>query len=237
MCGRFTLHTEKQLLATRFEVELDGIDDLRPRYNVAPSQSILTVRIRDQQRVAEQMRWGLVPHWTKPLDMLPKMINARAETLASKPAFRAPFRRHRCLILADGFYEWQRPRNPGSAKTPYWISLKSEEPFGMAGLWATWRDPDEPELAPLQSCTIITMPANPLVAPIHQRMPAILTQENEARWLDPALDDRPEELLALLEPIDAGALKAHAVSRRVNTPASDHPELIAPAELEEPGVA
>ncbi len=226
MCGRFTLHTEKELLARRFEVKLDGVEGFGPRYNIAPSQSILTVHTRGHERVAELMEWGLVPSWAKDRSKLPKMINARVETVASKPAYRDSFRRRRCLILADGFYEWQAHTGPMRGKTPYWIALESGEPFAMAGLWAEWRDPNQIVPQTLRSCTILTAAAQGLIAPIHDRMPVILPPEAERAWLDPALDGKPEALRDLLRPTVADSLRPCAVSKRVNSTRNDGPELI-----------
>ncbi len=226
MCGRFTLHTEKDLLARRFEVNLDGVEGLVPRYNIAPSQPILTVRTQGHERVPGLMEWGLVPHWTKDHAKLPKMINARIETLASKPAYRDSFRRQRCLVLADGFYEWQAHTGPMRGKTPYWISLESGEPFAMAGLWAEWRDPSQIVPQTLRSCTIVTAPAQNPIASIHDRMPVILPPEAEHAWLDPALDGNTDALQNLLRPVAGDALRACPVSTRVNSTRNDGPELI-----------
>ena len=230
MCGRFTLHTEKELLAERFEVSLDGVESLAPRYNIAPAQTILTVHMEDNTARAEMMHWGLVPAWAKDRSKLPKMINARIETAASKPSYRSSFRRQRCLILADGFYEWQAPALPTQGKTPYWISLEAGQPFAMAGLWAEWRPPNEPDAEPLRSCSILTTQANPLLASIHERMPVILRPEAEKPWLDPALDGQAEALSALLEPIPPKAFRSSAVSKRVNSTRNNGPELIQPSD-------
>jgi putative SOS response-associated peptidase YedK len=230
MCGRFTLHTERELLARRFEVKLEGVEDLAPRYNIAPAQSILTVRRHDDSRLAEMMLWGLVPAWAKDRSKLPKMINARVETAATKPAYRGSFRRQRCLILADGFYEWQAHPGPMRGKTPYWISLESGEPFAMAGLWAEWRPPDPPGAEPLRSCTILTAPANAAVVSLHDRMPVVLRREAEEAWLDPALDGQSAALRELLTPIPGDVLRSRPVSRRVNSTRNDGPELIQPSD-------
>ena len=227
MCGRFTLHTEKELLARSFEVDLDGIGTLAPSYNVAPGQLILTVRQRAEGRVGERMKWGLVPRWSRPLEKLPSMINARVETIATRPAYREAFRERRCLVLADGFYEWQSLDRKLPA-TPHWISLASGGPFAMAGIWERWRDGSNAE--PLVSCSIVTAPANRAVAMIHPRMPVILPRERAFAWIDPKLDGRPRELAELLEPVPAEALRAHAVSPDVNTPRNDEAKLIEPVD-------
>ena len=151
MCGRYTLHTEKELLARRFEVDLDGLGPLAPRYNVTPTQPVLTVRAADGKRFAESMHWGLIPHWTQDRAKLPPMINARCETVATRPAYRDPFRARRCLILADGFYEWQPAVGLGRRKIPHWISLPDREPFAMAGLWDEWRPRNSTDPTPLRS--------------------------------------------------------------------------------------
>jgi putative SOS response-associated peptidase YedK len=230
MCGRFTLHTEKELLQRQFQVELDA-SPLQPRYNIAPSESVLTVRHSKsrEKRVAERMRWGLVPYWSKPLAKLPNMINARVETVATKPAYREPLKRRRCLVLADGFYEWQSLDRKGP-RQPFWISLKSGEPFGMAAVWDLWRDPDDRDQDPLITCSIVTAPANPAIVMIHARMPVILPPERAAAWLDPAHDGKPAELLQVLAPVEAGALQSHPVSAAVNSPDNDNASLLDPVQ-------
>jgi putative SOS response-associated peptidase YedK len=229
MCGRFTLHTEKDLLARRFDVGLDELTDFGPHFNIAPSQEVLAVRqsrsAEGQPRVAEQMRWGLVPYWAKPLDRLPSMINARAETAATKPAYRRAYRRRRCLILADGFYEWKASGDKKLPKTPYWIHLESREPFAFAGLWEIWRDPDDRDAPPLITCTILTTAASPSVASIHPRMPVILPRERESAWLDPQLEN-PNEVAKLLDTSGAAPLISHPVSDRVNAPEHDEATLL-----------
>ncbi len=222
MCGRFTLHTEKELLARRYEVDLEGVD-LTPRYNIAPGEPVLTVRHGEEGRSAERLKWGLVPWWARPLEKLPPMINARVETVDSRRAYRDAFRARRCLVLADGFYEWQS-FDRKLPSTPHWISLVSGEPFAMAGLWERWRG--EPEAETLLTCSIVTAPANRAVQMIHPRMPLILPHERALAWIDPALDGDVEGLRALLEPVPPDALQAHPVSNAVNSPANDDPTLI-----------
>lgn len=225
MCGRFTLHTEREMLARRFRVDLDAIEDLQPRYNIAPAQSILTVYASESGRVAKRMRWGLIPSWAKDPKKLPSMINARVETAATRASYRVPFRRQRCLIVADGFYEWGPTGERRGARTPYWFGLSGGEPFAMAGLWSAWRPPDEEEAEPQLTCTILTEPANSTVARVHDRMPVILDPEAEDAWLDPEVREvgAVRELLAPLAP---EALRAVSVSRRVNSPRNDDPDLI-----------
>jgi putative SOS response-associated peptidase YedK len=234
MCGRFTLHTEKELLARRYEVDLGGLD-LAPRYNVAPGQLVLTVRTGDSERNASLLKWGLVPWWARPLDKLPLMINARVETVDSRRAYRDAFRARRCLVLADGFYEWQS-FDRKLPKTPHWISLASGEPFAMAGLWERWQDPDEPESEALLTCTIVTAAANRAVQMIHPRMPVILPHEQALAWIDPAHDGEVDRLRALLEPVPADALHAHPVSDAVNSPANDDPTLIEQVQHPQPAL-
>lgn len=224
MCGRFTLHSPREFLGARFEVDLGGIAELAPRYNIAPTQDILAVRVHEGARVAESMRWGLIPHWAKPDARLPLMINARAETLAERPAYRDAYRTHRCLVPADGFYEWRANDGRGTPKTPYFLHRVDDEPFAFAGLWARWRGGD----APVTSCAIVTAPANSAVAPVHDRMPVILPRANEAAWLDPDLRD-PERLAALLEPIAPEQIERRIVSTLVNSVDHDGPKLIEPA--------
>jgi putative SOS response-associated peptidase YedK len=227
MCGRFTLHTEREVVARRFRVDLAAIDDLKPRYNIAPAQSILTVYASESGRVAARMRWGLIPSWTKDPQKLPSMINARVETAATRASYRVPFRRQRCLIVADGFYEWGPTGAQRGARTPYWFGLSSGEPFAMAGLWSAWRPKDEEEVEPQLTCTILTASANSTVARVHDRMPVILDPEAEDAWLDRDLRN-VGAVGELLSPLPAEALRAVPVSRRVNSPRNDGPDLLDP---------
>jgi putative SOS response-associated peptidase YedK len=228
VCGRFTLHTPRDILARRFQVDLDNLAELAPRYNVAPTQPVPAVRIGfDGGRRAEPMRWGLIPHWTKQQSELPSMINARSETAARMRAYRHSFAQQRCLILADGFYEWRSPALARGPKQPYWISLASGEPFAFAGLWARWKRTDDLFLTDdVRSCAILTTAANEAVAPIHDRMPVILHPEAESSWIDPGLDDQTDRLSELLVPIPPEALAVRPVSRRVNSARNDGPDLI-----------
>ncbi len=232
MCGRYTLHTEKEALAERFDFDPGDLAALAKRYNVAPTQNAVTVRVREARRVASLMRWGLVPSWAKAIAGLPQMINARAEGIESKPSFRQPFRKQRCLILADGFYEWQAPVAPAKRKIPHFIGLASGEPFAMAGLWSVWQPKDELDAQPVVSCAIITTAANAGVRAIHERMPVILTREAEGRWLDPALDGNVDALRALLVPVPAAALRAYPISTRVNSVRNDDPALLEPSSAD-----
>jgi putative SOS response-associated peptidase YedK len=214
MCGRFTLTSPAQVLAEAFGV--DPPFGLEPRYNVCPGQAVLAVRrARDEERrTASYLHWGLVPHWTKEAPRDVKMINARAETAADKPAFRDAFRSKRCLVPADGFFEW---RSEPGGKQPYLVRLKSGAPFAIAGLWAAWRPDDGPKL---ESCALLTTEPNELMRPIHDRMPVLLPCEIWDPWLDPAVSD-VERLRALLRPAPAETMEAIPVSRRVNDPRND----------------
>jgi putative SOS response-associated peptidase YedK len=214
MCGRFSLTLTADQLSLAFPW-LKVPSQVEPRYNIAPSQPVAVVA-NDNRYELDFFQWGLVPSW----------INARAETLAEKPSFRTAYRRRRCLILADGFYEWQSDPGRG-AKTPYYLRLSSGAPFAFAGLWEDWHAPDGSRLL---SCTIITTEPNELVASIHNRMPAILPADDYDTWLSP--DDEPaQKLQPLLRPYLPGDMIAYPVSRVVNNPANDIPECILRASL------
>ncbi|MGI6038028.1 MAG: SOS response-associated peptidase [Limnochordia bacterium] len=209
MCGRYTLTTEPDLLGQRF-----ALPHLQwqPRYNIAPSQPILTIVSPWEPRI---LSWGLIPPWSR--DGQRRFINARGETAPEKPSFQAAFRNSRCLILADSFFEWDRQ------KKPYRFLLAQGEPFAMAGLWARWTSPDGEQI---ETCAIITTEANELVAPIHDRMPVILTRETERLWLKPG---EPAFHHSLLRPYPADEMRCYPVSRLVNSPHNDHPGCIAQA--------
>jgi putative SOS response-associated peptidase YedK len=225
MCGRFTLHTEREILARRFDVELETLEDLDARYNIAPAQAILTVYTAKSGRTAARMHWGLIPSWAKQPEKLPSMINARIETASTRASYRVPFRRQRCLILADGFYEWGPSGESKKGRAPFWFSLASGEPFAMAGLWSAWRPSEEPEKEPKLSCAILTAPANAVVSRVHERMPVILRPDVEDAWLDPELRE-VSAVRELLEPLAPETLQRVPVSRRVNSPRNDGPDLI-----------
>ena len=227
MCGRYTLSSPGDLVADLFD--LDQVPEIPPRYNVAPTQEVAVVRREDDHRAFRWLRWGLVPFWADDPSIGNRMINARAETAAEKPAFRAAFKKRRCLVLADGFYEWQKVH--GGAKQPWLFRLASGEPFAFAGLWESWRDDEAPEgEPPLETVTLLTTDANPVVAPVHHRMPVILGREDHNLWLDPAIADR-ERLEALLDPYVPEEMVAHPVSRRVNKPQNDDPSVVEPVDL------
>jgi putative SOS response-associated peptidase YedK len=219
MCGRFTLITNLGAIAKRFGVSR-FLEEVGPRYNAAPTQTVIVVN-DDGARRLTQMRWGLIPSWAKDPAIGNRMINARAETAATKPAFRVALRKRRCLIPGDGFYEW---KPTGRRKQPVYIALKSREPFGFAGLWESWTSPKGEEI---RSCTIITTEANELLKPIHDRMPVILTRDAEAVWLDPTTEDAAK-LLSLLKPYPEEGMEVYPVSRLVNSPENDSPDCIEP---------
>ena len=217
MCGRFNLVGPGNL-HFRFATQ-NELPGLPPRYNIAPSQQILIIT---NQREMQLARWGLVPHWAKEATFRGKTINARAESVATKPSYRGPFRYRRCLIPATGFYEWL---TTPEGKIPYHIRLKSGEVFGMAGLYDSSTDAEGREL---RTCAIITTESNELMAPIHNRMPVIIRPEDEALWLDREVT-APERLQPLLRPYAAGEMEAHPVSTALNRPANDSEEVLRPA--------
>ncbi len=218
MCGRYTLAIPSIVVENRFQVILDR-DSYRERFNAAPGQELPVITNTEPGRL-QYFRWGLVPSWARDPKAGYRMINARAETLLQKPSFRTPAQRCRCLVPADGYYEWQQ--RPGG-KVPFRIQLRDGAPFAMAGIWSAWKDA---EGRPLHTFAIITVEANDLAREIHDRMPAILTREAERAWLDTAMPAR--EAVSLLRPYPAGAMKAYPVSDRVNKPVNDSPELIRP---------
>ena len=221
MCGRFTSTAERAAIAEHFAAKLP--EAVAERYNVAPAQGVLTIRRgEDEERLADIMRWGLIPHWAKDASISYKMINARAETVAEKPAYKKLLTTRRCLIPADGFYEWRRGAD--GKRIPVRFTLKDEDLFAFAGLWTSWVDRETGEL--LDSCTIVTTKPSELVADIHNRMPVILPTTNEDDWLDPDLS--LDGVLALLVPYPAARMRAHAVSRLVNNARNEGPEILVP---------
>lgn len=221
MCGRFTLTADPDELRQAFPW-LNFPSAPQPRYNIAPTQPIAVIPNDSASRL-DYYIWGLIPFWAKDPSIGSRMINARAETLAEKPAFRSAFRRRRCLIPASGFYEWRA--NPGGkTKTPIYIRLKSGLPFAFAGLWERWESPDG---STVLSCTIITTTPNDLLRDIHNRMPVVLSPQAYSLWLDP--DEPPlEQLAGLLKPYPAEEMQAYEVSRQVNKPENDSADLITP---------
>jgi putative SOS response-associated peptidase YedK len=220
MCGRFTRTAEIPEIAVQFGVK-EVASDLGPSYNIAPTQDIAVI-ISEGERQLVQVRWGLIPSWADDPKIGNKLINARAETLVEKPSFKNAFRKRRCLIVADGFYEWQKS---GATKKPIYIRLKSGRPFGFAGLYETWISPDGEEVT---TCTIITTEPNELMKPIHNRMPVIIPKDKEDIWLH--TDSYEEELVELLKPYPANLMEAYEVSRMVNSPGNNSPECIEPAK-------
>lgn len=223
MCGRYSISADISKLAEGLGIPPSEIPEFRPRYNIAP-QSAVPAIIRERAK-APQIRffsWGLIPPWAKDPSIAQKWINARQETLAERPSFRGPFRNSRCLIPADGFYEWKRE---GQTKTPYYVRMKSREMFAFAGLWSHWIGADGSEIP---TCTIITGEPNELVRPLHARMPVILDPERSRLWLDP---ERflPQDLMPLLAPFPAEKMESYLVRSLVNTPRHDSPECILPA--------
>ena len=223
MCGRFTVTTQPAQLLDDLGIAQTDLD-FQPRYNIAPQQPVLAVLRRDGALRAEPLRWGLIPFWAKDPAIGNKMINARAETVAEKPAYRAAFGKRRCVVIADGFYEW---RAAAGGKQPMRIRLASQTHFAMAGLWESWRPP---EGDPVLTCTVITTTANEHMRTIHDRMPVILDSETVQLWLNPAAS--AADLTALLAPY-AGELDSYPVSRLVNSPRNDIADCIAPVQPEE----
>lgn len=223
MCGRFTMTSTTEQIIDLFAT--GSVPNVEPHYNVAPTQDVLAARLNeDGEREAVAMRWGLVPFWADDPKIGSRMINARSESVHTKPAFREAFERRRCLVAADGFFEWRRE---GKQKQPYWIRLSSEEPFAFAGLWERWRAPDGDRL---ETCTILTTKPNELVRPLHDRMPVILHRADHALWLD--ADAGREAVARLFEPFPAEEMKAIAVSARVNSVTNDDPGCVEPVETQ-----
>ena len=219
MCGRYTLSQPGDILQQLEVPESDRID-LLPNYNVAPTQNVPVVRAEDGHRKVAIVRWGLIPFWAKDEKIGNQMINARGESVAEKPAFKNALKRRRCLVLADGFYEWKKI---GTAKQPHHIHLKGHESFVMAGLWERWDKGPEP----IESCTIITTAANSNIAELHDRMPVILGGEARDLWLDDSIQD-PEILTSVLQPYPAEFFDFVPVSRMVNSPRNNSPDCLRP---------
>jgi putative SOS response-associated peptidase YedK len=225
MCGRYTLHHTLKEIEERFGVE--AIEKLiSPRYNIAPSQTVPVIRRAQSGEDLREMagcKWGLIPYWAKDPKIGNSLINAKAETIADKPSFKQAFARRRCLIPADGFFEWKkRGKEPSQ---PIYVRKRDGGLFALAGLWEAWETPDGETL---ESCTIITVEPNELISKIHHRMAAILNPDDEATWIDPQskIDDLPR----LLRPYESDDLEAILVTRAVNSPAHDSPDCIAPVE-------
>lgn len=226
MCGRFALMTPTEMLVKLFDVPETAVESLPPsvpRYNIAPTQPVAAIRLNENgERDFTFFHWGLIPSWSKDIQIGSRMINARSETVTEKPSFRNAFKRRRCLIPADGFYEWQKQAD---GKQPMFIrpSEGAERPFALAGLWEFWSEPDG---GTIQSCTILTTAPNELMAAIHNRMPVIVEPEDFDLWLNPEPD--PEQGLHLLRPYPAEKMVAYPVSTVVNNPRNDVPECVQP---------
>lgn len=216
MCGRFTLRANLNQILQEFAVEAEADLHWLPRYNVAPTQNVLVVK----DRHLSLAKWGLVPAWADDPKIGNRLLNARAESIADKPAFRSAFKKGRCLVVADGFYEWKKI---GDRKQPYFIRLQDDRPFAFAGLAEHWQHEDKV----IDSATIITTAANTLMAPIHDRMPVILPRASYGLWLDPEFKDR-QELLAMLKPYRADEMVAIPVSTLVNSPKNEDPCCVNP---------
>jgi putative SOS response-associated peptidase YedK len=213
MCGRFTRRSSP--IAVAHEFDLFDVPDLSPSFNVAPGQAVAVVRQEPEVKGRELafLRWGLIPAWADDPSIGDRMANARSETAATKPSFRRAFRSRRCLVVADGFYEWQRTNG---RKQPYFIGLKNDRPFGMAGLWERWEKGGEP----VESCTILTTEANDLMKPIHERMPVIIPPDQYETWLNPRCQDT-EKLAKLLRAYSPDEMLAYRVSTVVSNPKND----------------
>ncbi len=222
MCGRFTLRSNPRQIASVFG--LDSVSDLSPRYNIAPTQDVAAVRLNQgsDRRELILLHWGLIPSWAKDAKFGNRTINARAETIAEKPAFRSAFAHRRCLIVADGFYEWQKV---GGTKQPFYIHRQDDECFAFAGLWESWKADGQE----IESCTIITTAANDLMEPIHDRMPVILAAEDYAIWLDGKFKNKTA-LQDLLKPCDPNLLEVYPISTVVNNPRNESPQCLERAE-------
>jgi putative SOS response-associated peptidase YedK len=219
VCGRYVVKSPSAKLKVKFH--LDEAPLFEPRYNVAPTQLVPAVRQEDGKRRLAMLRWGLIPSWAKDAKIGYRLINARADTVATKPSFRSAFKRRRCLVVADGFYEWKRD---GNVKQPFFIHRNDEEPFAFAGLWEGWENSEDGK--EVQSCSLITTEANELMAPIHDRMPVILLASTYDRWLD--ADEPVSNLQALLKPYPADEMAAYPISTYVNSPKNQGAKCIEP---------
>ena len=228
MCGRFTLRTPANVLIEHFALRTAA--ELRPRYNIAPTQDVVAVRLAAEDETSTAaaremvtLRWGLIPSWAKDPSIGNHMINARGETAAAKPAFRAAFKRRRCLVAADGYYEWQKI---GRRKQPFYIHRRDGQPFAFAGLWERWSGGDARQAAaPLQTCTIITTTPSELMRPIHDRLPVIVAPTDYQRWLDPDADSQ-QPIETLLTPFESDLMVADPVDTYVNNPKNDGPQCV-----------
>ena len=221
MCGRLTLRTPTSALTALFS----GLSFPQRafRFNICPTQPLLCVRQgKSLQLEAVELRWGLIPAWTKDTEIGTGFINARSETASSKPSFRDAFQDRRCLIIADGFFEW---RKNGSAKQPFYICRKDKQPFCLAGLWESWKNEKHPTHSPVQTCTVLTTSANDLMAPIHDRMPVFIAPDQYKTWLDPSTH-LADTIQPMMSPLHTDSLQAYPVSTLVNRPGNDSKECI-----------
>jgi putative SOS response-associated peptidase YedK len=227
MCGRYSQSQSAEIIAQTFQV--DHVPTLKPRYNIAPTQSVATILqpSTSTNRQFKMLHWGLIPSWAKDKKMGAKLINARAETVAEKPSFRSAFRQRRCLLVADGFYEWQQQADK-KQKQPFYFHLIDKRPFAFAGLWEHWEDKDSGE--EIESCTLITTEANELMQPIHNRMPVILDPKDYDLWIDPEVK-KPELLQPLLHSYPAEEMTTYPVSKAVNKASHDTEECINSIEV------
>ena len=221
MCGRYSQRQSAEIIAQAFQI--DHIPALKPRYNIAPTQPVPTILQlpTSTKRQLKMLNWGLIPSWAKDTKISSKLINARAETVAEKPSFRSAFRQRRCLVIADGFYEWKQQED--KQKQPFYFRMNDEHPFAFAGLWEHWQDKDSEEV--IDSCTILTTEPNELMQSVHNRMPVILEPKNYDVWLDPEVKN-PELLQPLLHSYPAEEMTAFPVSKVVNKPGNDTAECI-----------
>jgi len=224
MCGRFTLHADHKKLADRFSAGMQD-SEVTPHFNVAPGM-MMPIVVKNSPNKAILARWGLIPSWSRDPSIAYRTINARAEGISEKPVFREPFRKKRCLVPANGFFEWKRIEKE---KIPYYIRLTDKDLFAFAGLYDEWLDAKG---SPLTTFTIITTQPNRLMEKIHSRMPVIFSKSDEDAWLDPDEHDT-EKLLALLDPYPAGEMKAYPVSKLVNSPANDTKDILTPVSEQE----
>ena len=222
MCGHFTLRTPLTVLAQQFQFDLDNATQLSPRYNIAPTQDVAAVRLVDGKRQLAMFRWGLIPSWAKDTKIASSTINARADTVATKPAFRSAYKRRRCLVLTDGYYEWLRV---GKVKQPYLYEVDGGKPFALAGLWESWRGIGDKDSTPLETCSLITTDANKLARKVHDRMPVILNPVDYDAWLNPEIED----VAYMLAPCDADRMTVRPVSTYVNNARNQGPECVSDA--------
>jgi putative SOS response-associated peptidase YedK len=227
MCGRYRLSRRKQIVEEYFAI-VSGEEEWSPRYNIAPTQPVPVIRQNPREPVRELslIRWGLIPAWAKDRSAATKMINARSETAGTKPAFRDALKFRRCLILADGFYEWQKT---GKAKQPYCFEVNEGELFAFAGIWDRWKDPSD---SAVETCSILTTTPNAVTTAVHDRMPVILDPDGYDLWLDPGMKD-VSAAAELLKPCDARLMRSYPISTRINHVANDDEECSRPVELAE----